>query len=147
MPLDIGQLNVLCIEDTESDYLLIERTLRLANLVGRCERVETTEALNEALGGSQWDLVLSDYAVPGVYFTDTLRHLLHRYPNLPVILVSGTIGEIKASVMVEVGAWDYVPKDRLDRLVPAVKRAIERASAQDTMRSPAAGGSIAERSR
>ncbi|MBV8209879.1 MAG: response regulator [Burkholderiaceae bacterium] len=147
MPLDIGQLNVLCIEDTESDYLLIERALRLANLVGTCERVQTNEALNEALGRRPWDLVLSDYAVPGVYFTDTLRRLLHHYPNLPVILVSGTIGEIKASVMVEVGAWDYVPKDRLDRLVPAVKRAIERAVAQGTRRSPAPGGSIAEQPR
>src|SRR6266478_2125210 len=87
--MDIGPLNVLCIEDTESDFLLIERALRMAGLLGRCERVESSEALNAALLQSRWDLVLSDYAVPGMYFTDTLRRFLHHYPNLPLILVSG----------------------------------------------------------
>ena len=128
--MDIGPLNVLCIEDTESDFVLIERALRLAGLSGHCERVDTNEALNLALERMRWDLVLSDYAVPGLYFTDTLRRFLHQYPNLPLILVSGTIGEVKASVMVEVGAWDFVPKNRLRRLVPAVRRALERAAAQ-----------------
>ena len=113
MPIDIAPLNVLCVEDTEADFLLIERTLRMAGLLGQCERVDSSEALNAALAQKRWDLVLSDYAVPGMYFTDTLRRFLHHYPNLPLILVSGTIGEVKASVMVEVGAWDYVPKSRL----------------------------------
>src|SRR3989442_3851030 len=123
--MDIGPLKVLCIEDPESDFLLIERALRMAGLLGRCERVESSEALNGALERTRWDLVLSDYAVPGMYFTDTLRRFLHHYPNLPLILVSGTLGEVKASVMVEVGAWDYVPKNRLRRLVPPVRRAVQ----------------------
>jgi len=123
-------LSVLCIEDTEADFLLIERTLRTSGLLGHCERVDCEEAVDAALRGRSWDVVLSDYAVPGMYFTDTLRRFHHHYPNLPLILVSGTIGEVKASVMVEVGAWDYVPKSRLRRLVPAIKRALERAAAQ-----------------
>jgi DNA-binding NtrC family response regulator len=135
MPIDIAPLNVLCVEDTEADFLLIERTLRMAGLLGQCERVDSSEALNAALAQKRWDLVLSDYAVPGMYFTDTLRRFLHHYPNLPLILVSGTIGEVKASVMVEVGAWDYVPKSRLRRLVPAVRRAMERAAAIAARRS------------
>ncbi|HWY72681.1 MAG TPA: response regulator [Burkholderiaceae bacterium] len=135
MPIDIAPLNVLCVEDTEADFLLIERTLRMAGLLGQCERVDSSEALNAALAQKRWDLVLSDYAVPGMYFTDTLRRFLHHYPNLPLILVSGTIGEVKASVMVEVGAWDYVPKSRLRRLVPAVRRAMERAAALAARRS------------
>jgi DNA-binding NtrC family response regulator len=148
--MDIGPLNVLCIEDTEADFLLIERALRMAGLLGQCERVDTSEALNTALERTRWDLVLSDYAVPGIYFTDTLRRFLHRYPNLPLILVSGTIGEVKASVMVEVGAWDYVPKNRLRRLVPAVRRALERAAAQAARRTStqgAAQGPVVERPR
>jgi DNA-binding NtrC family response regulator len=135
MPIDIAPLNVLCVEDTEADFMLIERTLRMAGLLGQCERVDSSEALNAALAQKRWDLVLSDYAVPGMYFTDTLRRFLHHYPNLPLILVSGTIGEVKASVMVEVGAWDYVPKSRLRRLVPAVRRAMERAAALAARRS------------
>jgi len=130
--MDIGPLNVLCIEDTEADFVLIERALRLAGLLGHCERVATNEALKIALEKTRWDVVLSDYAVPGIYFTDTLRRFLHHYPNLPLILVSGTIGEVKASVMVEVGAWDFVSKNRLRKLGPAVRRALERAAAQAT---------------
>jgi DNA-binding NtrC family response regulator len=148
--MDISSLNVLCIEDTEADFLLIERALRVAGLVGQCERVDTSEALNTALERTRWDLVLSDYAVPGIYFTDTLRRFLHHYPNLPLILVSGTIGEVKASVMVEVGAWDYVPKNRLRRLVPAVRRAVERAAAQAARRPStldATQGPVVERPR
>ena len=129
--MDIAPLNVLCIEDTVADFLLIERTLRHAGLAGRCERVEGSEALTVALAEKQWDVVLSDYAVPGMYFTDTLRRFLHHHPNLPLILVSGTIGEVKAGVMVEVGAWGYVPKDNLGLLVPAIKRALLRAAAQE----------------
>jgi DNA-binding NtrC family response regulator len=129
--MDIPPLDVLCIEDTVADFLLIERTLRLAGLLGYCQRVDDSDALTAALAERRWDLVLSDYAVPGMYFTDTLRRFHHHYPYLPLILVSGTIGEVKASVMVEVGAWDFVPKSSLRRLVPAVRRAIERAAAQD----------------
>jgi DNA-binding NtrC family response regulator len=131
MPMDIAPLDVLCIEDNVADFLLIERTLKLAGLLGHCQRVEDSDALTAALADRRWDLVLSDYAVPGMYFTDTLRRFHHHYPHLPLILVSGTIGEVKASVMVEVGAWDFVPKSSLRRLVPAVRRAIQRAAAQN----------------
>jgi len=135
--MDIPPLDVLCIEDTVADFLLIERTLRLAGLLGYCQRVDDSDALTAALAERRWDLVLSDYAVPGMYFTDTLRRFHRHYPQLPLILVSGTIGEVKASVMVEVGAWDFVPKSSLQRLVPAVRRAIERAAAQDFRRKTA----------
>jgi len=137
MPMDLASLNVLCIEDTVADFLLIERMLKLAGLLGSCERVDGSEALRAALAEKRWDVVLSDYAVPGMYFTDTLRRFIHHYPNLPLILVSGTIGEVKASVMVEVGAWDFVPKSNLERLVPAIQRAMQRAAAQSTRPSSA----------
>jgi DNA-binding NtrC family response regulator len=135
MPMDIAPPDVLCIEDTLADFLLIKRTLRLAGLLGHCQRVDDSDALTAALANRRWDLVLSDYAVPGMYFTDTLRRFHRHYPDLPLILVSGTIGEVKASVMVEVGAWDFVPKSNLERLVPAVRRAIQRAAAQHVRRT------------
>jgi DNA-binding NtrC family response regulator len=141
-PMDIAPLNVLCIEDTVADFLLIERTLRLAGLLGHCDRVDGSEALTAALAERRWDLVLSDYAVPGMYFTDTLRRFLHHYPDLPLILVSGTIGEVKAMVMVEVGAWDFVPKSHLKRLVPAIKRAMQRVPAQGSRKPPTTGAAF-----
>jgi DNA-binding NtrC family response regulator len=128
--MSLQPIDVLCVEDNASDFALIERTLHRQGMLRRCERVESSEALTAALHGHRWDVVLSDYAVPGMYFTDTLRRFHHHHPDLPLILVSGTIGEVKARVMVEVGAWDFVPKDDLKRLVPAIQRALQRASVQ-----------------
>jgi DNA-binding NtrC family response regulator len=139
--MNLQPIDVLCIEDNASDFMLIESTLHRHGLLRRCERVDSSEALTAALDGHRWDVVLSDYAVPGMYFTDTLRRFHQRHPQLPLILVSGTIGEIKARVMVEVGAWDFVPKDDLKRLVPAIHRALQRASASvNSGRMPAASG-------
>jgi hypothetical protein len=69
MPMDIPPLDLLCIEDTLADFLLIERTLRLASLLGYCHRVEDSDAPTAALADRRWHVVLSDYAVPGMYFT------------------------------------------------------------------------------
>jgi len=146
--MDIAPLDVLCIEDTVADFLLIERTLRMAGLLKTCERVEGSEALTAALAERRWDLVLSDYAVPGMYFTDTLRRFRHHHPNLPLILVSGTIGEVKASVMVEVGAWDFVPKGEMGRrLVPAVERAVRRAASRGAMQTNGVSPAVEPRPR
>ena len=119
-------LDILCIEDTPSDFHLIQRVLRRAGLLGFCQRVDGSEALHVALTQHRWDLVLSDYSVPGMYFTDTLKVFLHGYPDLPLILVSGTIGEIKARIMVELGASGFVPKNRLSELVPTIERVMQR---------------------
>ncbi len=125
--MELGPMNVLCIEEHASDFLSIKRALMNGGLLGNCERVDSREGLTAALAESPWDLALSDYAVPGMYFTDILRRFVHHYPELPLILVSDTIGEVKASVMVEIGAWDYVPKAGLTRrLVPAIERAMRR---------------------
>jgi DNA-binding NtrC family response regulator len=94
MPMDIPPLDVLCIEDTHADFLLIERTLRLASLPGYCHRVEDRDALTAALADRRCHAVLSDCAVPGIYFTDTLRRFHHHYPHLPPILVSGTASDL-----------------------------------------------------
>jgi DNA-binding NtrC family response regulator len=126
--MDLSQLRVLCIEDSPDDFLLVEHALRIGGVMRRCQRVDTVEALTEALALQACDIVLSDYAVPGMNFTDTMRRFLHHHPDLPLILVSGTIGEVKARVMVEVGAWDFVPKSDLGRLVPAVMQAVRRAA-------------------
>lgn len=126
--MDLSQLRVLCIEDSPDDFLLVEHALRNGGVVHQCQRVDTVDALNDALARAACDIVLSDYAVPGISFTDTMRRFLHHHPDLPLILVSGTIGEVKARVMVEVGAWDFVPKSDLRRLVPAVVQAVQRAT-------------------
>jgi len=118
-------LDILCIEDTPSDFHLIQRELRKAGLLGHCERVDSSEALHAALAQRRWDLVLSDYSVPGMYFTDTLKLFRRDYRELPLILVSGTIGEAKGGVMVKLGAWGFVPKSHLSDLAPTIETVLQ----------------------
>lgn len=132
MAMGTTALDILCIEDTIADFQLIERELRKAGLLGFCLRVDSRDALHQALAQRQWDLVLSDYSVPGMYFTDTLKFMLRAYSDLPLILVSGTIGGAKASAMVEVGAWGHVSKLNLSELVPVVKQALARKSQRES---------------
>jgi DNA-binding NtrC family response regulator len=121
-------LDILFIEDSEADYLLITRALKQFGLLGRFRRVDDHDSMIEALNEESWDLVLSDYSVPGLYFTETLGYFKHHFPKLPLILVSGTIGEVKAAVMVKLGAADYISKDSLDDLPPAIEKALARAA-------------------
>ena len=117
-------LKVLCVEDSNADYLLIQRALKQSGMMDTCVRVDTHEALTEALAQGQWDVVLSDYSVPGMYFIQTLGLLQRRFPNLPLILVSGTVGEIKAAALVELGAWGSVSKNNLGRLPLVIEEAM-----------------------
>lgn len=116
------ELAILCIEDSESDFFLIERELRRCGLMATCRRVDEPESLQQALEGEHWDVVLSDYSVPGIYFIDTLVQFRKRWPEIPLILVSATLGEVKASAMVKLGARDFVSKDKLEDLVPTIQR-------------------------
>jgi PAS domain S-box-containing protein len=114
------QLNILIIEDCLADFLMIERHLKHNGLSVNCIRVDSLEGLKKALGGESWDLVLSDYSVPQLNFQDSLNLMQSTHPEMPVILVSGTVGEEKAVDILKMGAWNFVLKDNLPRLVPVV---------------------------
>jgi PAS domain S-box-containing protein len=118
-------LNILIIEDTEADYLLMQRRLRLDGLDCHCQRVDTFDGLRQALEKDDLDVVLADYNVPGMVFPETLAYLCARHPDLPVILVSGAIGEESAIDLFKAGLSDFVLKDRLARLLPAIERALD----------------------
>ncbi len=117
---------ILCIEDSDDDYWFMVRELEKAGFPYRCHRVCGQEALTAALAAGHWDLVLSDYSVPGLYFPHVLGQIRKHSSNLPVILVSGTLGEVKAAAMIKLGARDYVPKDNLADLLPAIRRHVNR---------------------
>ena len=116
------ELGILCIEDCDSDFRLIERELRRTGLIRACRRVDNRAALLAALAEERWDMVLSDYSVPGLYFIETLAHFKKHWPDLPLILVSGTIGEVKAAAMVKLGTRAFVSKEYLQDLVPTIQR-------------------------
>lgn len=120
-------INVLIVEDSEDDAKLIVRELTKAGYEVRSERVETSAAMLQALRTKVWDVVISDYRMPGFSGIDALKLARANGNEVPFILVSGTIGEEVAVDAIKAGATDYLLKDRLARLVPAVERALREA--------------------
>ena len=115
-------LNILAIEDAEADLLLIERALKKQLPEFRLRQVTSREELETAISEDSWDIVLSDFSVPGMEFNANLDLIHSRMPGLPVILVSGSVGEEQAVALVKQGVWDFVLKDNLVRLAPAIQR-------------------------
>ena len=115
-------LHVLLVEDSEDDAELVVRELRRGGFDPQFERVDTREAMVGALERGPWDLVISDYSMPTFDAPQALAVVGGRGVDLPVIIVSGTIGEETAVAALRAGASDFILKDRLARLVPAVER-------------------------
>jgi len=120
-------LKVLVIEDSEDDEALLEIALQRAGYDPRCHRVETLEALNAALAQEQWDVVISDYRLPQFDGLAALALVKDKELDLPFIIVSGFITEETAVAAMKAGAHDYVMKDNLARLGPAVERELREA--------------------
>src|SRR5678815_3526966 len=91
------------------------------------ERVDTPESMRAALDRQSWDMVISDYVMPRFSGFAALRILQEKQLDLPFIIVSGHIGEETAVAAMKAGAHDYLMKDRLARLVPAVERELREA--------------------
>jgi len=117
-------VRVLLVEDSEADALLVERHLRNQGFDPRIHRVETEAELLVALG-HEWDVVLADYTLPGFDGRRALALVKARIPDLPVIVISGTVDDEELVVTMKAGAADYVLKDKLSRLGPAIRRELQ----------------------
>jgi diguanylate cyclase (GGDEF)-like protein/PAS domain S-box-containing protein len=115
-------LRVLMVEDSEDDAVRILRMLKAGGYAVVHERVASAFGMRSALDRSTWDIVISDCRMPGFDGLSALAQLRERDPELPFIVVSGTIGEDAAVAMMKAGASDYVMKTNLARLAPAVGR-------------------------
>ena len=118
------RLRILHLEDSEDDHALTVLQLRRAGLQADFTRVEDLSAFEAALT-QPWDAVLSDYNLPGFTGLDALAVFRGTGLVLPFILVSGEIGEETAVEAMRSGASDYLLKQNLARLAPALERAIE----------------------
>ncbi len=127
MPLPI---QLLMIEDNEMDAVLETRELQRSGLVLATTRVETESDLRAALSRQSWDIILCDFTLPGFNGADALRMAKELSPETPFIFVSGTIGEEAVAEAMRSGAKDYVMKDRIKRLAPAVARELREAAAR-----------------
>jgi len=120
-------LRVLQIEDSEGDAALICRALEQAGRRVQMERVETAEEMLAALERQEWDVVISDHKLPRFDAPSALRTLQETGRDIPFIVVSGTIGELVAVETMRAGAHDYLTKEHLARLGPAVEREVREA--------------------
>ncbi|HEX4597814.1 MAG TPA: diguanylate cyclase, partial [Burkholderiaceae bacterium] len=128
------RLKILVVEDTDADFRLITRHLRQDGLQADCVRVSSSDELAGALARDHVDLALVDYHVPGLEIQDSLARIHTGAPGLPVILMSGSIGEEAAVELLKQGVWDFVLKDRLARLVPAIQRSLREVAQQKAQR-------------
>jgi PAS domain S-box-containing protein/putative nucleotidyltransferase with HDIG domain len=118
------ELRILILEDVPSDAELEESELRDAGLVFTSLRVDTHEAFEQALDEFKPDVILLDYRLPAYSGRDALEYTRRTHPQIPVVMATGALGDEAAVELLKLGAKDYVLKDRLARLAPAVKRAL-----------------------
>ncbi|MBL8739655.1 MAG: PAS domain S-box protein, partial [Myxococcales bacterium] len=116
------ELRALIVEDKEADAKLLVRALQKGGFDPLTERVDTPEAMRDALERVQWDVVLSDWAMPRFDAPSAFALLSERRLDIPFIIVSGTVGEDTAVEALKAGANDFLIKSKLSRLVPAIER-------------------------
>ncbi len=131
---DARRLRVLLLEDSEQDAELILGELERGGYDVECERVQSADGMRAALE-RDWDLVLSDYSMPGFSGPEGLEVLRASGRDLPFIIVSGTIGEETAVKALKAGAHDFLVKDRLARLMPAIERELREAASRYSRRA------------
>jgi PAS domain S-box-containing protein len=125
---------ILMVEDSPTDAKLIVAELRLAGLSFELERVEDEDGLRAALERREWDLVLCDWFLPKLTAPEVLPILRTLRPDLPFIILSGSVGEQHAVDAMRAGASDYVLKDRLARLAPSIERELRESEARRRQR-------------
>ncbi len=121
------KIRILLVEDSEDDAMLIQRAIRKSGCEPDFQRVQTREEMESALGDGPWDIVLSDYSMPRFNGLSALEILNRSGQDIPFILVSGAVGEETAVDAMRNGAADFVMKDNLTRLVPAIERELREA--------------------
>ncbi len=134
-------LRLLLIEDSEDDAALLLRELNRSGYTVSHTRVETREELERALNVGPWDVIITDYALPRFDGLSAFSVVRQRGLDVPFLIVSGKIGEDVAVAAMKAGVHDFVLKDRLGRLGPAVARELREAELPD--RAPQDAGAVA----
>jgi len=137
-------LRILAVEDDENDALLLARVLEREGFTPAVERVFTATAMQGALERADFDVVLSDFTMPGFDALQALRTLHASGKDVPFIVVSGTIGEDVAVQAMKAGAHDYFSKSNLGRLATAIEREMREARVRRERRDALEGQRVTE---
>lgn len=120
-------IRVLIVEDSEDDAMLLLRELRRGDFEPSHCRVETELEMVQEMKHQEWDLVITDHDMPNFNSRAALQVVKDSGRDIPIIIVSGCIGEDIAVDAMKSGAHDYIMKDNLARLGPAIKRELSEA--------------------
>ena len=123
-------LKVLIVNDSEDEAGVLSLELKLGGFEVNYLRVDTETDMINALKSETWDLVISDYMMPKFSGPDALKVLKWQGVDLPFILVSGKVGEESVVEAMKAGANNYILKDNLARLVPAVRQELQEISSR-----------------
>ncbi len=127
-------LRVLMVEDSPADAKLMANEFQRADREFHFERVETADAMRAALRGGDWDAIICDWTLPKFSAMEALTCVKELALDIPFVVVSGTVGEETAVQAMRAGASDYVLKDRLMRLGPAIERELAQKQTRDAGR-------------
>ncbi len=131
---DLLPLHVLIVEDSEDDALLLLSELRRGGYSPDYALVDNEADMKIALDSRNWDIVITDHRLPNFNSRDALHVAITHNEDIPVIIVSGSIGEDYAVNIMRSGANDYLLKDNLARLVPVVERELRETASRKARR-------------
>ncbi|MGB9153750.1 MAG: response regulator [Alphaproteobacteria bacterium] len=117
-------IRILMLEDEPTDAERAERELHNANMMFISKHVSTREAFIQSLEDFRPDIILADYKLPSFDGMSALGIVQYEHPEVPVVIVTGALSDVEAVALMRAGARDYVLKDRLARLAPAVLQAL-----------------------
>lgn len=121
------ELKILYLEDFEADAILVREQLRSEGLVFRFDHVSKESEFVDKLNSEMYDIILSDYNLPGFSGIAALMLSKKICPDVPFVCISGTIGEDMAVELIHIGASDYIIKNNLSKLHVAIQRALKEA--------------------
>lgn len=130
------QLRALLIEDSEDDAMLIVNELKNGGYEVDYERIDTSDAIEDALRRREWDVVLCDHAMPHICAPEALQIVRKRHPDTPFIIVSGWITDDLADASLKSGARAFVRKNNLRELVPAIKKELKKGNSKPAASKP-----------
>lgn len=131
----MSSYSVLYLEDSDLDAELVLARLEKSDLSLQVDRVSDRDAFEQRLRDNHYDVILSDYQVPRFTGSEAVELASRLQPDVPLIIVSGAMGEELAIETLKQGATDYVLKQRLARLPTAIKRAVDDARDQKALRT------------
>ena len=129
-----ARLRVLLVEDDPADIELVSRALERGGFIPEYDVVETAEAFTGQIQKNTYDVILADFNLPSWNGMETTAILRREHLDIPVVLVSGALGETRAVECIKQGASDYVLKDHLLRLPEVVRRAVREKELRDQNR-------------